>query len=1117
MSDENAFTMPSGWRRALHPRRDRPPVPAPPGPGPDDVASVRALVDDGRADMDMVFGLPGTDRAIAEAARAHLRGAANPAGAAAVALVALALKRASRDTGKRSFIDAWIAEHGVVFAACAFAELHAIGADYVVESATVRHFADHTEIGTGLGWQGVRPRRPDEAQLEWWVEPDAVRRLRAHLAAAPDDVYAAAVEGLGRRRGHELQRLIAAYLVPTREDWVEDLCADPARITIGDARSQSMLFCALGRPHRPAALGLPLGYADRDLGVLATLVDGVGPEAVLPLVVEAADEEYIPLDQMRTVLDVLAALPLDDAFRALADRAGRPVVRPALVAAARRFPARAMRLLPEADAPQLADLLAVHVRSHPDLAEETLPALSGPAQARVREILDANTRVPAATDLPPLLTEPPWTRTRAKSKPVVIEDLPPSGVRAVAWELGEREEWTGRPVPVEHWAGPQDPAELAARFTAGELKPHLQTILFARSADGTVRPLLAGWEPSYDWETGDWMRVVVGRFELDAHDAALFAARRSPAAVAELLLPLLSDEIARTMADWLVRLKTASRTARAWFARHGAAAVPALVPDALGKAGAARRAAEAALRLIADRRGPEPVVAAARVHGDAAAAAVEALLAADPLDDLPKKIPSVGWAEPRMLPQILLRDDRTRALPDEAAAHVLTMLAMSTPDAPYAGVRVVRELCDRESLAEFGWALFRWWETCGAPSKDGWALTQLALTGDDETVRRLSPVIRAWPGEGGHAKAVTGLDVLAGIGTDTALAHLHSISQRVKFKALKARAQDKIDEVAAGLELTPDQLADRLVPDLGLDASGTLTLDYGPRRFVVRFDERLKPVIADEDGKVRKALPKPGAKDDPDLAPAAHKRFAALKKDVRTVASDQIRRLEQAMVTGRRWQLGEFRDLLAGHPLVGNLVRRLVWRTDDGPIAFRVAEDGTFTDAADDAIVLPETARVGIAHPLHLDDAVEAWSSLFADYEILQPFPQLGRPVHGLTDDERESGRLARFEGAKAPAGAVLGLVNRGWERGEPQDAGMENWISRRLAANRYLVVGLQPGIPVGAPDQFEDQEFHSVRLAERPENHWYGARESPSFHGLDPVIVSEALADLSHLTGDPQ
>ncbi|MFV2180102.1 DUF4132 domain-containing protein, partial [Actinomadura sp. LOL_011] len=92
--------------------------------------------------------------------------------------------------------------------------------------------------------------------------------------------------------------------------------------------------------------------------------------------------------------------------------------------------------------------------------------------------------------------------------------------------------------------------------------------------------------------------------------------------------------------------------------------------------------------------------------------------------------------------------------------------------------------------------------------------------------------------------------------------------------------------------------------------------------------------------------PKPGANDDPELAPAAYKRFSGLKKDVRTVAADRLARLERDMVTGRRRSAAEFREHLAGHPLVGHLVRRLVWRVVDGP-AFRVAEDGTFADSSD--------------------------------------------------------------------------------------------------------------------------------------------------------------------------
>ncbi len=128
--------------------------------------------------------------------------------------------------------------------------------------------------------------------------------------------------------------------------------------------------------------------------------------------------------------------------------------------------------------------------------------------------------------------------------------------------------------------------------------------------------------------------------------------------------------------------------------------------------------------------------------------------------------------------------------------------------------------------------------------------------------------------------------------------------------------------------------------------------------------------MVDPDGKRRKDLPKPGAKDDPELAPAEHKRFTLLKKDVRTVAADQVRRFEAAMVARRRWSAEEFRTLFAGHPLLWHVVRRLVWVTGDGT-SFRPAEDRTLADANDDAVELAEDAVVGIAHPLDLADTLE--------------------------------------------------------------------------------------------------------------------------------------------------
>ncbi|MDL4816633.1 DUF4132 domain-containing protein [Actinomadura opuntiae] len=712
--------------------------------------------------------------------------------------------------------------------------------------------------------------------------------------------------------------------------------------------------------------------------------------------------------------------------------------------------------------------------------------------------------------LPGPLADPPWLRDAEAAKPVVVEGLVPPAEPAMRWQPGEREEWAKTDERHQVPAG-DDWDALVEEFRSGRAYGYGLGVLTYGPVE-KVRPWLAGWKPQL-WEAEMWLRPVVARFGVDALPVALWVAQEDPAGLADRALPFLDAGMARLMAACLAKPKRGRKTALAWFDRHGVDAVPLLVPAALGKPGPARREAEDALRLVAGKHGNDEVVkAAARAHGDDVADALRAIVAVDPLELLPQRIPVVGeWAVPESLPQIRLRG-RDDALPVAAVRHLLTMLAMSTNDEVYAGVGIVKQACDPEPLAEFAWALFEQWRRNEAPAKDGWALAQLGWLGDDGTARRLAPLIRAWPGHGGHSKAVAGLDVLAAIGTDVALMQLHGIAQKVRFKGLRARAQDKIQEVADGLGLTAEQLGDRLVPDFGLDAGGGLVLDYGPRRFAVGFDEQLRPQVSDEDGARRKALPKPGVKDDPELAPAAYKRFAALKKDVRTVAADQIHRLESAMVTRRRWTAGEFRRLFVEHPLIWHIARRLVWTAEDGgkATAFRVAEDRTFADAADEVLTLPESAAIGIPHPLELGEMREAWSELFADYAILQPFPQLDRPVHTLTDAERAARRLGRYEGAAITPTAVLALERRGWRRGGPMDAGIQHSMYRAVPGGLYVNVHLDPGLSID-PDLAGEQQLEVIWLDDRAETGDSVRREGRRpFGDLHPVTASEVLAELA-------
>ena len=74
-------------------------------------------------------------------------------------------------------------------------------------------------------------------------------------------------------------------------------------------------------------------------------------------------------------------------------------------------------------------------------------------------------------------------------------------------------------------------------------------------------------------------------------------------------------------------------------------------------------------------------------------------------------------------------------------------------------------------------------------------------------------------------------------------------------------------------------------------------------------------------------------------------------------------------------------------------------------------------DAADEAWELPAQCRVGIVHRLDLpEDLAARWGEVFADYQILQPFEQLGRETYAITEEEkgaRELRRVARRRTAR--------------------------------------------------------------------------------------------------------
>ncbi|MEV6237403.1 DUF4132 domain-containing protein [Lentzea sp. NPDC051838] len=1070
--DEDRWVMPAAWLRQAYPRRDVAPVPE----FVVDPVLAQAFRDRMAEQGELIAEVldhPDSPEDLVRALRDQLDGRPDPLGAAVLAKIVEV---------PHAQVHWWIEEFGLPFAAAA-----------VVHHAYV--WAVNERDWQTREWSGHHLKRSHPRWLgDDTFEGHALKRVRAALAATDKATYDAALAELEKVGTTAFGQTARAFLAPTRHDWFEE--ANPV-----EGAPDWMVHTAASTPDQLLRLRygrliwLPEG--------LYTALSVLGPALAPVLDAELRTRPDGDADARRTALEVLAALPTDEAFLILLNRKQERYFRPALHAAMAAFPHRAARLLAPraADDPDVRHLLRVHSVLHPELVLP--PALGAPT------LPDA-----PVSALPRVLADPPWLRRRPQPKPVVLKDVPVPAAH-LAWLPGEREEW----LQVRSWwtKHPQD-WEQIAHAIEHRLPRYHDHKLFQAGPEELARPLLADWVPISTGGGESWGRAIIARFELAALPVMRRVAAANPATAGVILLPYATPEVAETMADWLARLKSARTIALAWLARHRETAARLLLPVALGAAGPRRRNAEVALRHLHLETGVDVIAVAASVSAEAGSA-VRTLIEVDPLDVLPAKLPSVAWADPSLLPQVLLAD-RTSALSAEAATNLLMTAALSKPDAVYPGLPLAVEACDRESLAEFAWGVFGRWTDLDAPSKDSWALHALGWFGNDDTARRLAPVIRSWPGESSHAKAVTGLDVLAQIGTEVALVQLNRIAERVKFKGLKTKAQEKIADIALSLGLSRDQLSDRLVPRLGLDDAATLVIDYGPRQFTVGFDEHLKPYVLDADGKRRTDLPKPGARDDQQLAKAEHKRFSTLKKDVRTVASDQIHRLERALVAQRTWTAEEFHAVLAAHPLLWHLVRRLVWITDEG-VSFRLAEDRTLANVEDDEIVLPEGATVRVAHPVDLQDplvrggagVLAAWGEVFADYEILPPFPQLGRPTHAFASGEPQVPQLRKYVGRAVPVGRILGLTNRGWVRGEPQDNGVEMWITRPLPSGGALVAALDPGITIGAVDLDPEAELSALWFSASGEGTWSPPEDGgPDTFDIDPVTASELLSELASL-----
>jgi hypothetical protein len=567
----------------------------------------------------------------------------------------------------------------------------------------------------------------------------------------------------------------------------------------------------------------------------------------------------------------------------------------------------------------------------------------------------------------------------------------------------------------------------------------------------------------------------------------------------------------------------ASRAERAaaetWLTTFAPIAAYGLLPYALGEPGPSRTAASRALRFVwrsfAPERGPKVLERWATDAGGDPAALVPAILAivsADSRWDCPSSPPS--W--PSWLAQEALPIVRTRAgvpLGDRAKRHLVELMIVAGGAAGGGdlaqddlNVRQARDALDGPSVGALSFHVYTQWTVLGQNARVSWPLGQIALFGGRSAAHKLAAQIRGLATDRELSRALEAIGVLARVPDESALVHLATLAETAKNERVRAEAKRLLEATATQRGVAPEELEDLLVPDLGLDDRGELTLDYGPRRVRVRLDTRLTPVLLDESGARLAQLPRVTKSDEADKAAAAVELYKALKADAEGAAKSQLRRFERAMCTERTWSTETFSSRLLAHPVLRTLVSGLVWsaRRGEAVHTFRIAEDRSLAGPDDDAFELGPGDTLAIPHPLALSKELRArWGGVLGDYEIVQPFAQLARETYELSDAERAAASLDRIAGKRGEVGNVFALEQRGW-----QITGSRTWVVslRRALSKASVELRFTDAIDLSRPK--ETPEIVAASLFVVP----VGTVGQTTFASLGPIEASEVLRDLAFL-----
>ena len=251
------------------------------------------------------------------------------------------------------------------------------------------------------------------------------------------------------------------------------------------------------------------------------------------------------------------------------------------------------------------------------------------------------------------------------------------------------------------------------------------------------------------------------------------------------------------------------------------------------------------------------------------------------------------------------------------------------------------------------------------------------------------------------------IHALATIGSPAAVAALSELERRLKNPSLLNQVDKALSGAADRAASSRARLQETSIPDLGLGADGSVTVELSPeRRAIVRLRGRNVTTTWCDGDRALKSVPTAWR----EALAGAIKAVQGLAAKLRTALANERARQEGLLFEEDVWPFVDWRRTYLEHPIASAAADGLIWSFEySNTILSALAKAGALVDAHGRVVDVPDSALVKLWHPLDAPvEEVEAWRSHLVGAEIHQPFKQAFREVYLVTPAEIECGDHSR-------------------------------------------------------------------------------------------------------------